>query len=157
MGQQQSGDQHGRWSLLSLLPIDPRKISLPEDIARVCLASFLANSKAIAVARERQEGRVAPVLVTLSMVCLVDDKYFPNMRSGSGELRVYWGLRANPKHQHSIRLNTKQLTELGGIAAKAILTEEWGWDLCNNLAIEASRLQKQNMAFGEEKAELMRS
>jgi hypothetical protein len=91
------------------------------------------------------------------MVCLVDDKYFPNMRSGSGELRVYWGLRANPKHKYRIRLNTKQLTELGGIAAKAILTEEWGWDLCNNLAIEASRLQKQNMAFGEEKAELMRS
>jgi len=91
------------------------------------------------------------------MVCLVDGKYFPNMRSGSGELRVYWGLRANPKHQHSIRLNTKQLTELGGIAAKAILTEEWGWDLCNNLAIEAGRLQKQNIAFGDEKAELMRS
>ena len=57
-------------------------------------------------------------------------------------------LRANPKHQHSIRLNTKQLTELGGIAAKAILTQEWGWDLCNNLAIEASRLQRQNIAFG---------
>ena len=51
-------------------------------------------------------------------------------------------------HQHSIQLNTKQLTELGGIAAKAILTQEWGWDLCNNLAREASRLQKQNIAFG---------
>jgi hypothetical protein len=42
MGQQQSGDQHGRWLLLSLLPIDPRDISLPEHIARGCLASFLA-------------------------------------------------------------------------------------------------------------------
>ena len=66
-------------------------------------------------------------------------------------------MKANPKHQRSIRLNPKQLTELGGIAAKAILTQEWGWELCNNLAIEASRLQKQNRAFGGEKAELMRS
>ena len=63
-------------------------------------------------------------------------------------------MKANPKHQRSIRLNPKQLTELGGIAAKAILTQEWGWDLCNNLAIEASRLQKQNIAFGGEKAKL---
>ncbi len=53
-----------------------------------------------------------------------------------------------------MKLNTKQLTELGRIASKAILTQEWGWDLCNNLAMEASRLQKQNIAFGGEKAKL---
>jgi hypothetical protein len=50
------------WLLLSLLPKRPMQHLSARAHCQGLLGKLFGNSKAVAVARERQEGRVAPVL-----------------------------------------------------------------------------------------------